>query len=89
MNTAAAATPQVTVYSKTACVQCTATYRALDGKGIPYTVVDITQVPEALAYVCDLGYVQAPVVVVDEHSQWSGFRPDCIEATAPALGATD
>ncbi|MGT2462859.1 hypothetical protein [Sinomonas atrocyanea] len=36
----------------------------------------------------DLGYSQAPVVVVDEHNHWSGFRPDCIEATASALGAT-
>src|SRR5690606_35206648 len=32
---------KVTVYSKPACVQCDATYRALDKKGIEYTVVDI------------------------------------------------
>lgn len=88
MENTAPETLQVTVYSKPACVQCTATYRALDRKGIPYTVVDLTEVPEALAYVCDLGYVQAPVVVVDEHTHWAGFRPDMISRTAAALGAT-
>ncbi|HET6268511.1 MAG TPA: glutaredoxin domain-containing protein, partial [Arthrobacter sp.] len=33
----------VTVYTKPACVQCNATYRALDKKGITYQSVDITQ----------------------------------------------
>ena len=30
----------LTVYSKPSCVQCTATYRALDAKGIEYTTWD-------------------------------------------------
>ena len=29
----------ITVYTKPACVQCTATYRALDSKGIDYNVL--------------------------------------------------
>ena len=33
----------VTVYSKPACVQCTATYRALDRIGVPYEIVDISE----------------------------------------------
>lgn len=41
----------VTVYSKPACVQCTATYRALDSKGISYVIVDVTEVPAALEYI--------------------------------------
>ena len=69
----------VTVYSKPACVQCDATYRALDKNGIDYTVVDIEADPAALEYVRGLGYLQAPVVVAgDQH--WSGFRPDQINA---------
>ncbi|GAA1862313.1 hypothetical protein GCM10009751_20130 [Myceligenerans crystallogenes] len=73
----------VTVYSKPACVQCDATYRALDRKGIEYTVVDITQDADALEMVRGLGYLQAPVVVAgDEH--WSGFRPDKVMALAAA-----
>ncbi|ACZ31454.1 glutaredoxin-like protein NrdH [Xylanimonas cellulosilytica DSM 15894] len=71
----------ITVYSKPACVQCDATYRALDKKGIEYTVVDITQDAEALEMVRGLGYLQAPVVVAGE-THWSGFRPDQIGALA-------
>ena len=71
----------ITVYTKPACVQCNATYKALDKEGLSYEVVDITEVPEARDYVMALGYLQAPVVVVDgEH--WSGFRPDRIKALA-------
>ena len=33
----------ITVYSKPACVQCTATTRALDARGLPYQVVDLTE----------------------------------------------
>ena len=33
----------ITVYSKPACVQCTATTRSLDAKGVAYTVVDLTE----------------------------------------------
>lgn len=73
----------VTVYSKPACVQCTATYRALDSKGISYVVVDVTEVPAALEYITDeLGYSQAPVVLVDDETHWSGFRPDKIAQLA-------
>ena len=32
----------VTVYTKPACVQCNATYKALDKQGIAYEKVDIT-----------------------------------------------
>jgi len=76
----------VTVYSKPACVQCSATYRALDAKGIKYEVVNLAEHPEMVAYVQDLDptYMQAPVVVVDEHDHWSGFRPDAIDRIAKA-----
>lgn len=67
----------VTVYSKPACVQCTATTRALDAKGLDYNVVDLTQDAEAFDRVTELGYRQAPVVVAD-NLHWSGFRPDMI-----------
>ncbi|MBJ8338213.1 MULTISPECIES: glutaredoxin-like protein NrdH [Antrihabitans] len=69
----------ITVYTKPACVQCTATYRALDKAGIEYSVVDISQDAEARDYVMALGYLQAPVVVAED-SHWSGFRPDRIKA---------
>ena len=71
----------VTVYTKPACVQCNATYKALDKQGIDYHVVDITEEPDARDYVMALGYLQAPVVVT-ESGHWSGFRPDRLNALA-------
>ncbi|WP_010138315.1 glutaredoxin-like protein NrdH [Oceanicola sp. S124] len=68
---------QITVYSKPACVQCTATIRALEAKGISYDVVDLTEDDNAMAHVTGLGYRQAPVVEAGD-SHWSGFRPDLI-----------
>ena len=74
----------ITVYSKPACVQCTATYRALDRAELEYTVVDISQDSEARDYVMSLGHMQAPVVVAGgEH--WSGYRPDRIKELAERL----
>lgn len=71
----------ITVYSKPACVQCTATYRALDQRGISYSVVDISEDADALAMVRNLGYLQVPVIMTgDDH--WSGFRPDKINMLA-------
>jgi glutaredoxin-like protein NrdH len=70
---------QITVYTKPACVQCTAAYKALDKEGIDYRVVDITLDSEARDYVMALGYLQAPVVVAGDH-HWSGYRPDRLEA---------
>lgn len=72
----------IIVYSKPVCVQCNATYRALDSKGLEYTVVDLSQNENALEYVRELGYQQAPVVVVGDEDHWSGFRPDHIARIA-------
>lgn len=69
------------VYSKPDCVQCVATYKALDRQGVAYEVVDITQDADALRFVRSLGYQQAPVVVAGEQ-HWSGFKPDKIKEVA-------
>ncbi|MDH6235721.1 glutaredoxin-like protein NrdH [Cryobacterium sp. CG_9.6] len=74
----------ITVYTKPSCVQCTATYRALDSKGIEYEVLDLSVDENALEAVKALGYLQAPVVITDEE-HWSGFRPDKINALAARL----
>lgn len=71
----------ITVYSKPRCVQCDATYRALDKHGVDYQVVDVSADTDALAYILGLGYSQAPVVVVGD-SHWSGYRPDRIASLA-------
>ena len=74
----------ITVYTKPSCVQCNATYRALDAKGIEYEIHDLSEDPTALEQVKALGYMQAPVVVTDE-DHWSGFRPDKIAELATRL----
>lgn len=71
----------ITVYSKPACVQCTATTRALDARGLSYELVDLTLDDAAMQMVQGLGYRQAPVVVAGE-AHWAGFRPDLIGALA-------
>lgn len=76
---------ELVVYSKPSCVQCTATYRALDAKNIPYRVVDLTESDAAMEYVKELGYAQAPVVVVDDQDHWSGFNPIEIDRIAAHL----
>ncbi|WP_413560704.1 glutaredoxin-like protein NrdH [Bdellovibrio sp. HCB209] len=69
----------VIVYSQPSCVQCVATYRALEQNGIPFQIIDLTLDEEALLKVKELGYKQAPVVIAGEE-HWSGFRPDKIAA---------
>ena len=74
----------VTVYTTgPSCQRCKLTKDVLTRKGVPFTEVDIRQQPAARDYVVDeLGYTEAPVVVVDEHDHWSGFRPDHIDRIA-------
>lgn len=71
----------IIVYSKPACVQCNATTRALDRKGLDYTIVDISADADAYARVAEMGYRQVPVVVAGDN-HWAGFRPDMIGALA-------
>lgn len=69
-------------------MQCTATKRFLDARGLEYTTVDVTEDPAALAFIKGLGYLAAPVVYTsyddggsapaDQH--WSGNQPDRIKA---------
>jgi glutaredoxin-like protein NrdH len=81
----------VTVYTKPSCVQCTATYRALDKNGIAYNSVDISKDEDALERLKALGHMGAPVVD-SPIGDWSGFQPDKIIAlkahfdAATALG---
>jgi len=69
----------VTVYSKPSCVQCVATYRELERKGVDYKIIDLTEDNNAFMEVESMGYKQVPVVIAgDQH--WAGFRPDKIGA---------
>ena len=66
----------VTVYTKSACVQCSATIRKLDSLGVDYELVHLDNNPEELERVKEqYGALQAPVVVTPD-THWSGFQPD-------------
>ncbi|MGF1764733.1 glutaredoxin-like protein NrdH [Aliivibrio kagoshimensis] len=67
----------IIVYSKPNCVQCEATKKLLDTKGITYQVIDLHRDEMALQKVVALGYREVPVVVTSS-SHWSGFRPGMI-----------
>lgn len=74
-----------TLYTKANCVQCKATKKALDKKGliegVDYQTVYVDQDSAALEQLKDLGFLQAPVMIT-ENDAWSGFRPDKIAALA-------
>lgn len=82
----------ITVHSKSACVQCNATYRTLDKLDFPYDTVDLEKDPETLERLKALGFAQAPIVEVhvpgeDEPRIWSGHKPDDIKNAVKALRA--
>lgn len=69
---------KVILWSKPACVQCTATERALDAKGIEFEELDLTERPDVVKALRESGIMQAPFVQFRDDS-WSGFRPDKID----------
>jgi glutaredoxin-like protein NrdH len=72
----------VTVFTKPACAQCDAVFRALDKMDIDYRRVDISTDPDAREYVMALGYLQVPVVYAGPDNHFCGFRPERLKALA-------
>ena len=74
--------PAVTVYVTPTCANCPKTIHLLKEANIVHTVVDLTTDLDVYKYVTqDLGYKQAPIVVVSDGKQqvsWSGHNPDMI-----------
>lgn len=73
----------VTIYTKPGCFGCQKTEEKFASAGVPLTLVDITTNDAAREYVVDeLGYMQAPVVVVEDgtgQDHWSGLNPSHID----------
>lgn len=67
-----------TVYTKNNCVQCDMTKRLMDKMGIQYDTINISEDPDALNKLIELGYKAAPVVMTDSGDSWAGFQPDKI-----------
>ncbi len=67
----------ITIYTRNDCVQCHATKRAMESRGVKFEMVNIDLVPEAADTLREQGFRQLPVVIAGDTS-WSGFRPDMI-----------
>lgn len=85
----------ITVYTQPNCVQCDRTKKWLDDptRGNlkdQYKVIDLAESPDDLAAVKELGYMAAPVVIVNDNGDtqdekhWYGFRPDLLKEFAQA-----
>ena len=48
----------VTVYTKPSCVQCTATTRALDARGLSYDIIDLTEDAAAMERVTAMEHAE-------------------------------
>ena len=72
----------VMVFSKPSCVQCNATYRALNSKGIAYEVIDISEEDAFIEELKAESKMQVPVVMAPGMEAWTGFRPDLIAKIA-------
>ncbi len=68
---------RITIYTRNDCVQCHATKRAMESRGLAFEMVNVDHVPEAADELRAMGFRQLPVVVAGE-TRWSGFRPDMI-----------
>ncbi|SAD92435.1 glutaredoxin-like protein NrdH [Enterobacter kobei] len=67
----------IIIYTCNNCVQCHATKRAMESRGMVFEMVNIDQQPEAAETLRAQGFRQLPVVIAGE-TRWSGFRPDMI-----------
>ena len=64
----------IKVYSKPDCGACDITKTWLEGNGIEYTAIDVTEDAEAMDEIKEKGFMQLPVVNVDNWERsWSGF----------------
>lgn len=68
---------RITIYTRNDCMQCHATRRAIESRGLTFELINLDLHPEAAEDLRAQGYRQLPVVVTEQES-WSGFRPDMI-----------
>lgn len=75
----------ITVYSKPGCVQCNATYRHLEARGLSegdgYEKVSLLDHPNMVDTFKANNLLQAPIVVVDGDlsTAFAGFHPDLLD----------
>lgn len=77
---------EITVWTKSNCVQCTQTKKELTKRGIEFVEKNLEDNPEQMQKFIEDGYMSAPIVTTDVKT-WSGFRIDKIASlTAYLMG---
>ena len=75
-----------TVYTRPGCMKCRATIRAINRMGIPVTVAQLDESPQALDVMITNGWTTLPLVEVvapdGEIFRWADMRKDDIDALA-------
>ncbi len=74
---------RIIIYTRNDCVQCHATRRAMESRGLAFEMVNLDVEPDEIETLRAQGYRQLPVVIAGETS-WSGFRPDMINRLSAA-----
>lgn len=69
----------IKVYSKPNCMQCEFTKKFLKDNGLQFEVRDVFESEQFKDEVVELGFTSLPVVVVDGHEPFAGFRPDKLD----------
>lgn len=77
---------RITIYTRDNCVQCHATKRAMESRGVEFEMINVDHVPDAADALRAQGFRSLPVVIAGETS-WSGFRPDMINRLSSAARA--
>ncbi|POP41194.1 NrdH-redoxin [Superficieibacter electus] len=73
----------IIIYTRNDCVQCHATKRAMESRGLAFEMINLDVQPEEIETLRAQGFRQLPVVIAGETS-WSGFRPDMINRLTAA-----
>jgi glutaredoxin-like protein NrdH len=77
---------EITLYSGEHCQRCKMTARKLEKHGLTFTEIDTSNDEAAAQFLRDAGYQEIPVVQTSDGREWTGFRPDIIEAIAREEG---
>jgi len=72
-------TMKITLWTKASCVQCDATRREFDRRGIIYQVKRLDRSPKAVERFIAMGLTAAPIIESDDR-RWSGFRLEKIKS---------
>lgn len=75
---------KIVVWSKPACVQCTALIRKLNKEGVEHEVRNLPDFPDQLADFIERGFLQAPITEATGFETFAGNNP---VALAPIIAA--